>query len=224
MILSAEKPTVRVPRRTSTINAARDLVVAGRLQINHFHEKSSSHHPQVSVGLSHDDGTISLRFDVKDQYVLARATGHQTLVAGDSCVEFFVRPSEGQGYFNFEVNCGGTLLCYYITDWRRAPEGFVTFVPLTDADLEKIAIRAAMPQIVWPERREPTPWWVELDIPVAVLEQYVGTIGPLSGKRFRGNFYKCADSSSHPHWASWSPIGERLDFHQPSKFGELDFE
>ena len=37
------------------------------------------------------------------------------------------------------------------------------------------------------------------------------------------NFFKCADDSSHPHWASWAPIGEALNFHQPQYFAPLRF-
>ena len=55
------------------------------------------------------------------------------------------------------------------------------------------------------------------------MEPYIGTIGDVRGQTWRGNFYKCGDHTSHPHWASWSPIGEQLDFHQPEFFGELRF-
>ena len=71
---------------------------------------------------------------------------------------------------------------------------------------------------------EPIEWRVELMIPFAVMEPYVGAIGDLSGQVWRGNLFKCADQTSHPHWASWSPIGEALNFHQPDKFGTLRFE
>ena len=43
-------------------------------------------------------------------------------------------------------------------------------------------------------------------------------------RRWRGNAFKCADETSHPHWASWAPIGEALNFHAPGWFGDLDFE
>ena len=49
----------------------------------------------------------------------------------------------------------------------------------------------------------------------------LGPLEPPAQRRWRGNFYKCADESSHPHWASWRPIGEKLDFHTPEFFGEI---
>jgi len=43
----------------------------------------------------------------------------------------------------------------------------------------------------------------------------------MSTKVFRGNFFKCGDETSHPHWASWSPISEELNFHRPETFGSI---
>jgi hypothetical protein len=38
-----------------------------------------------------------------------------------------------------------------------------------------------------------------------------------------GNLFKCADESSNPHWASWNPIGEELNFHDPRYFASIRF-
>ena len=38
---------------------------------------------------------------------------------------------------------------------------------------------------------------------------------------WRMGLFKCADDSPNPHWGAWADIGERLDFHQPDKFGSL---
>ena len=47
--------------------------------------------------------------------------------------------------------------------------------------------------------------------------------GPVAGQRWRAlatrprcHAFKCGDQTSHPHWASWAPIGEALNFHQPA--------
>ena len=52
--------------------------------------------------------------------------------------------------------------------------------------------------------------------PGIILVQYCGGAPPVPGDRWRANFYKCGDETSHPHWASWSPVG-RLDFHRPQR-------
>ncbi|MEA2735858.1 MAG: Carbohydrate-binding family 9 [Humisphaera sp.] len=42
-------------------------------------------------------------------------------------------------------------------------------------------------------------------------------VGRLSRPQWR------ADESSHPHWASWRAIGEKLNFHAPEFFGDIRF-
>jgi hypothetical protein len=149
---------------------------------------------------------------------------HQQMVCRDSCVEFFVQPVAGKGYFNFETNCGGTMRVHYVEDWRRIGEELARSTPLSPADLALITIDASMPKFVWPEITDSTKWSIDLHIPLAVMTPYVGPIGALAGQSFRANFFKCADRSSHPHWASWAPIGDELNFHQPRYFGALSFD
>jgi hypothetical protein len=48
-------------------------------------------------------------------------------------------------------------------------------------------------------------------------------LGKIGGQSWRGNFFKCAEEISHPHWASWSPVDE-LNFHLPRCFGTIHFE
>jgi len=67
----------------------------------------------------------------------------------------------------------------------------------------------------------PVEWCLEYAIPVALFEAYAGSLGNLASQTWRGNFFKCADATSHPHWASWAPIGEELNFHQPEFFAPL---
>ena len=156
--------------------------------------------------------------------MLCRETVPQSPVCTDSCVEFFVQPRPDTGYFNFEFNCGGTIHCHYIEDCRRTPAGFMKHRPLTLEELSQVKVSASLPAIVWPERQHAVVWQLDVMIPLQVMEPYIGRTGPLSAQTFAANFYKCADHSSHPHWASWAPIGEDLNFHQPKKFGLLEFE
>ena len=80
----------------------------------------------------------------------------------------------------------------------------------------------------------PTSWRVGLTIPAALVAELAGPLGldapaPAPGVVWSGNFYKCADAAvgtdgaSKAHWGAWSPIGEKLDFHQPAFFGKLIF-
>ena len=92
---------------------------AASLNVSHFHPKSSPHRPVAEAKMLYDDTHLYGQFRVEDQYVICTHTGYQTHVYEDSCVEFFVKPKPDKGYMNFEMNCGGGLLLYYIADCTR---------------------------------------------------------------------------------------------------------
>jgi hypothetical protein len=192
-----------------------------RLAVASFHAKSSAHRPAVHVQLGHSGDHLHLRFTVQDRYVLSRATGFNAMVCNDSCVEFFFEPVPGLGYFNLEMSAGGTPLCYHITDARRAPGGFAAFVKLKADELGAIVIAGTLPRTVDPEIATPLDWALCARIPLAPFARRLGRALPVPG-RWRGNFFKCADQSSHPHWGSWATIGEELNFHQPDRFGTIE--
>jgi hypothetical protein len=87
----------------------------------------------------------------------------------------------------------------------------------------EVRIHHSMPSVVTPEIEKDTEWYIEYRVPLDLFEKYVGPLGPPTGQEWRANFYKCADRSSHPHWAAWAPIGEKLSFHIPWYFGTLRF-
>jgi len=194
------------------------------IPISIFKLASSDHRPRVRAKLLYDDDRIYGMFDVQDNYVRSVRTNFQDMVCLDSCVEFFVLPKEDAGYINFEFNCGGTLLAAYIADWKPDERGnWKTRVDLTSEDAERIEIYHSMPKVVEPEIQEPTNWRIEFSIPFAIFEKYVGPLGDIPGQEWRANLYKCADETSHPHWASWSPC-EDARFHYPEYFGLIRFE
>ena len=139
----------------------------------------------------------------------------------DSCVEFFFTPGQEtrQGYFNLEVNCGGTALFHH-----QKGRG-IEDVPVSAVDFAQAQIAHSLPKIVDPEIKEETTWVVEYRLPFAVLSNYARTDTPTNGSNWRANLYKCADASSHPHWLAWSPVDTPSpDFHRPEFFGKLIFE
>lgn len=140
----------------------------------------------------------------------------------DSCVEFFVQPKSAKGYFNFEFNCGGAFLVCYIVDWTRTVTMFKDFTRVPEPLAKNVSVKSSLPKVVDPEIQEPCDWTLGFFIPFSLLEHYVGPLGKIEGQTWRGNFFKCADETSHPHWASWSPVDE-LNFHLPRCFGDLEF-
>jgi hypothetical protein len=85
-----------------------------------------------------------------------------------------------------------------------------------------VAIASSLPALIEEEIAEPVRWQLAFHIPFAVLEPFTGPLRVAPGTRWRGNFYKCGDDTSHPHWVAWAPVDE-LNFHLPRCFGELVF-
>lgn len=179
------------------------------------------HFPRTEVKIAYDDRAIHVMFRVEDRYVRAIAREHQESVCGDSCVEFFFTPGPdvSRGYFNFEMNCGGTILFHF----HPGLENRAIEIPKDDCG--KIAKVHSLPPIVEPEIQKPTTWMVQYSIPMALLKRYCQVSTPQPGALWRANFYKCADHTSHPHWLAWSPVDyPKPNFHLPQSFGFLEFE
>jgi len=195
---------------------------ADTLEIKHFRPEGSDHHPSTSARLLHDARGIHGIFQVQDRYVRCVRANYLDEVWKDSCVEFFAQPKTDRGYLNFEFNCGGAFLCCYIVNPERTPGGFKEFTKVPTGIGKTIQVRSSLPPRIEPEIQEPTIWTLRFVIPFALFEHYVGPLGAIKGQAWRGNFYKCADEVSHPHWASWSPV-DKFDFHRPKCFGTIRF-
>jgi len=131
------------------------------LQVDQFHASSSSHRPMTTVKLLHDEHDLHVAFRVQDRFVRCVHTEYQSDVYLDSCVEFFLQPVAGGGYFNFEINCGGALLLYFIED--PAPGGakrFRQFCPVPEDIARLIKIEPSLPRRVDPEIAEPITWTI----------------------------------------------------------------
>ena len=193
------------------------------LAVAHFHPASSGHRPVTHAKVVYDAQTLYATFRVDDQFVRATREDLNARVCNDACVEFFFEPKPEAGYFNFEINCLGTLYASYVEDPTRTPEGLGKAIKLNNRQAGMVQVYHSVPEVVFPEREEPLTWTVEYSIPLGLLEEFVGAIGDPASQTWRGNFYKCAEDNSHPHWASWAPIGEKLNFHVPQFFAPLRF-
>jgi hypothetical protein len=192
------------------------------IQLTYHMGERPEHFPRTQAKLLYDDKAVYVIFRVEDRYVRAVAQKHHDPVCRDSCVEFFFTPGTdtAKGYFNVEMNCGGTMLFDFQVVPRKNP------IPIAEADLERVEVAHLLPKIVEPEVEEPTAWVVEYRIPVEILEKYdPGVSKPAPGVTWRANLYKCGDKTSHPHWLTWSYVGRpKPDFHVPEYFGTLKFE
>jgi len=196
---------------------------AETLELSHFRPEGSDHRPRTQARLLHSTDGLSGIFRVEDRYVRSVHEHFGDPVCEDSCVEIFLLPRPGRGYLNFEMNCGGTLHACHVTDHRRVPGGFAAFTPLGEEEGRRVLVRSSLPRTLDPEIAAPLEWQLAFFVPPALVERFVGELGPLPGQTWRANLYKCGDKTSHPHWASWAPL-EARNFHLPDCFGTLYFE
>jgi hypothetical protein len=192
---------------------------AETLDICHYMGCEPEHKPKTQAKMLYDEQSIYVIFRVEDRYVRAVARNHLEAVWEDSCVEFFFTPSSdvSKGYFNVETNCGGTMLFRW-----NYPAGAYTH--LSDDQRARVPIYHSEPKIVEPEDQRPTVWVVEYNFPIDILEKYCSIVRPAPQVVWRGNFYKCGDKTSRPHWLTWSVVDwPKPNFHLPQFFGILEF-
>lgn len=190
------------------------------IEIKNYMGEKPEYQPVTQAKVLYDAESIYVIFRVEDQYVRAVAREYYGPVWKDSCVEFFFTPGEdlSLGYFNLEVNCGGTALFHY----QKAPGRDVKEIDL--ADMSQIEIAHSLPKIVEKEITEPVTWTIEYRLPLAIIEKYCHTTMPDAGLIWRANFYKCVENNSHPHWLTWSFVDNpEPSFHRPEFFGTLEF-
>ncbi|MFA6244673.1 MAG: carbohydrate-binding family 9-like protein [Candidatus Hydrogenedentales bacterium] len=194
------------------------------LKIANWYPKDVEHRPDTQVKVLYDSVGLYVMFRVRDQYVRAVNTKYQGPVCTDSCSEFFVQPREDKGYFNFEISCIGTLLLTYIEDPTRIADGFKKYTIIPEDLGALVKIYPSLKGPITEELTAPTEWTLAYHVPWKLFEAYVGPVGVPSGETWRANFYKCGDKTSHPHWGTWAPIGDQLNFHQPWHFAPIRFE
>ena len=189
-------------------------------QLTNYMGEKPGHFPKTEVKIGYGEDAVHVLFRVEDRYVRAVAEADQDSVCRDSCVEFFFTPGPdvSVGYFNLEMNCGGTMLFHF-----HPGEGGEALV-IPRGDCTRIARTHSLPRIVEPEISTPLTWIAGFSIPIALLEKYCRVNAPAPGAVWRGNFYKCGDGTSHPHWLTWAPADyPRPNFHLPRSFGVLQF-
>ena len=196
---------------------------AAAARVTRYHAQGSGHEPKVEFRALYDGEALYVHFRVTDRFVRCIHTGFQDPVCRDSCCELFIAPEGAEGYFNIEMNAVGALMISYITDPTRTPGGFAG-QRLLGGDADRAIQRdTSLRGVIDPETAGPVEYEIGYRVPFALIEDSSGRGAPRAGERWRGNIYKCSENSSHPHWGAWSAIGDKLDFHQPDRFGVFVF-
>ena len=167
--------------------------------------------PETVFNICRDDNGLCLLFRVEGldlRGVELQDGGHTW---EDSCCEFFLQPSAGGPYYNFELNCIGTLLVARGTG-RSDREA------LDPAVVASVERWSSLPHETVEREGGVERWSVALKVPFSL----VGLDGDNLPESVGANFYKCGDLTAHPHFATWNPVGTPApDFHVPQYFGSL---
>lgn len=171
--------------------------------------------PYVEFSAAWSDKYIFIKYVVEESATMAATIHDNGPVWKDSCVEFFVSPDHNDYYYNFEFNCIGACLLAYGNS-RNSRE----YAP--PRILPGIIRIPSLERKIFPEINGKIRWELAVAIPeTAFFRHPEFRIGP---KTMKGNFYKCGDGLSTPHYLSWKPVHTpRPDFHRPDFFHPLDF-
>lgn len=171
-----------------------------------------SYCPESSFQIARSQDAFYINFFVEELNIRALYMNDQDPVWEDSCVEFFCQEENSDTYMNFEFNCIGT--CVATTRKRRD----IDIVPFSKNQMKQIERFSSLYRQPFYEKDGVSYWELTVKIPFKLLG-----INPNELPEFLlGNFYKCADGTSTPHYVSWNPISTKTpNFHCPEFFGKL---
>lgn len=186
-----------------------------RHRIGELNWRGNGYSPEANFSIARTRNEILLKYYVRETWFKAEKTKTNQEVYEDSCVEFFVSPSDDGIYYNFEFNAIGTCLMGAGTgrhDRKRADSSVID-------EIRRLASAGNSPVS---EIQGDFAWTLTLAIPFSTLIYH--NMDVREGSIFRANFYKCGDKLKMPHYITWNPVGtEKPDFHRPEFFGSLEF-
>ncbi|MDU1903492.1 MAG: carbohydrate-binding family 9-like protein [Dysgonomonas sp.] len=172
--------------------------------------------PEVYFTIAHNGENILLQYQVTEKEILGQITQDNGRVWTDSAVEFFLA-FDDQHYYNAEFNCIGTGLLGYCNSDGTPGE------PAPLPIVKSIKREASLGTIPIAKTQGLFDWTITLVIPKTAY--WKEKLTSFDGLKAKGNFYKCGDNLSTPHFVSWTRIDTpEPSFHQPAYFGILEFE
>lgn len=167
--------------------------------------------PVTTFAAAYSSKYIYIDYFVRGNYLKAVNYIDNSPVNQDSCVEFFVKKADDELYYNFEFNCIGTAHCK-----KRIRREDST--PLSQEELSSIKRFSSCGTRPFEEMEGLFAWNLIVAIPLSIIKINVKCT-PIY---LKGNFYKCGDKTSMPHYLSWSQIDTpNPDFHRPEFFGDI---
>lgn len=176
-------------------------------------EEAFPYRPRVRAWLGHDGRMLWCRFEVNEAHVRVHELEENGRVWEDSCVELFVGHPDGERYYNFETNAGGTPLAAL----RRSAADFTLFTP---EEMRRLVHRSSLRREQADIRggAEGTDWNLTIGIPFSSIGYADGEVP----RELRVNLYKCGDLTDRQHFVSWLSIeAPAPQFHCPRFFGRV---
>ncbi len=129
----------------------------------------------------------------------------------DSCLELFLMPVEGDSrYVNFEMNKNGVYLSQI--GEKREGRAFIKEISSLEPVITPFEV----------EENGKTAWGCEIFLSDSFIADVYKKDYSTAEREIKGNFYKCADSSSTPHYGAFFPVTTAsLGFHNPDCFGSI---
>ncbi len=173
----------------------------------------------TKLRLWYDDTALYLGWTCTDSDIQATFTNRDSNFWDEEVVEFFVTPKELNRYFELQWNPLGGVYDSIVDnemDERGISHNYKGDVSFTAKGM-KSAVKVK--GTVGNSSDKDEFWQVEVMIPFTVL----GQLTPKPKEVWRGNFYRFNRQKDRPvELLSWSPTMVP-DFHQPSRFGYLEF-
>lgn len=194
----------------------RVLHAPGQVEVDHALWTDPAHLPLTHGVVSWTPDELTCRLVTHEVEPRTTFTRPNDPVHLDSCLEWFLAPWPGTGwYLNLEANSAGTLYAAF---------GNPALTSVADRPLLSPALRA---QVGVRAEVEPDQWSVTFTVPSTLLDRLAGMAGQppvvlTAGTRMEANFYKCGDDTDAPHYGAWNRIdAETPQFHRPDQFGRV---
>ena len=184
-----------------------------KADVDTFKWMNNGYAPKVCAMLFHDNKNIYIKFEVCENSVTVKHFNMQEAVYRDSCVEFFFKTPEKDGYFNIETNAAGAMLLGF-------GDGRDGRTYCSDLDFSVFDIKASISD---PEKFSGPCWSLEYKIPFSFIKEHLPGFDIKNG--ICANIYKCGDETEFEHYGMWNEvINDTPDFHRPEFFGRMYFE
>ena len=157
-----------------------------------------------------DEHAIYLRMEAVEPNIRKEETDHLAEICNDSCLEFFLQPTNAPIYLNFEINPLGNYL-----------------IGQGDCDVDnrlRIIVRDFEERMVPKVEFTATGWVLTYKVPFDFIRLFYPQFKAEVGVKVRANCYKCGDLTEKEHYLAWNPVvNDEPAFHKPDYFGQLIF-